>query len=275
MRQKLSTNAATDSFHQEKKRKKKYCDWNVHIHNQYIHLHMCGGMGNSSVCRHLLWKCSMYGFFWWYYSTFQVLLKKSSGSSMVSWCYWVYWTPTPPPSGSTPWESIDLGGGGSEVLGLLGWGGGGWEEVEDDLMLAPHPPGWSSGVPVEGNWTSFSSPHSTWGRRRGSGQPSVMGVGGWPGGLVAGSRSPEVEPPASEAGPANDKKLSERAGWGDQWDVCRWPAPDETGRISSEKYKWEKVKEERAGGRCINDVQLKTDVSFLNHQLQFLQKTVY
>lgn len=122
--------------------------------------------------------------------------------------------PRPPPSGSVPWESIDLGGGGSEVLGLLGWGGGGWEEVEDDLMLAPHPPGWSCGVPAAGNWTSFSSPRTTWGRRRGSGRPSVMGGGGWPGGPVSGSRSPGVEPLASEAGPANDKELSERAGWG-------------------------------------------------------------
>lgn len=37
-----------------------------------------------------------------------------------------------------------------------------------------------------------------------------MGVGGWPGGPVSGSRSPGVEPPASEASPANDKELSER-----------------------------------------------------------------
>lgn len=38
----------------------------------------------------------------------------------------------------------------------------------------------------------------------------MRGVGGWPGGPVSGSRSPGVEPPESEAGPANDKQLSER-----------------------------------------------------------------
>jgi len=53
-------------------------------------------------------------------------------------------------------------------------------------------------------------PGSTWGRRRGSGRPSVRGGGGWPGGPVSGNRSPGVEPPESEAGPANDKELPVR-----------------------------------------------------------------
>lgn len=42
-------------------------------------------------------------------------------------------------------------------------------------------------------------------------RPSAKGVGGWPGAPVSGSRNPEAEPPESEAGPANDKELSERS----------------------------------------------------------------
>lgn len=41
-------------------------------------------------------------------------------------------------------------------------------------------------------------------------RPSAREVGGWPGAPVSGSRNPEAEPPESEAGPANDKELSER-----------------------------------------------------------------
>eukprot|EP00064_Thunnus_orientalis_P020360 superscaffoldBa00005561_g20495 len=48
------------------------------------------------------------------------------------------------------------------------------------------------------------------GRGKGSGRPSARGVFGWLGGPVSGSRSPRAEPPESEAGPANDKQLSER-----------------------------------------------------------------
>ena len=129
---------------------------------------------------------------------------------MVGWCYWV--DPTPPQSGS---EGVSLSGG----VGLLrywvflGWGGGGRVEVEDGLTPAPRPPGWSSGDPAAGRWTSSWSPLSPWGRRRGSGRPSVTGVCGWPGGPVWGSRSPGAEPRENEAGPANDKEESER-GWG-------------------------------------------------------------
>lgn len=128
---------------------------------------------------------------------------------MVSWCYWV--DPNPPlPSGSfSQGVSRFFGEGFWGTGSFLGWGGRGREEVEDGLMPAPRPPGWSSGVPAAGRWTSSSSPRSTWGRRRGSGQPSARGVCGWPGGPVSGSRSPGAEPPGSEAGPANDKEPSE------------------------------------------------------------------
>ena len=46
-------------------------------------------------------------------------------------------------------------------------------------------------------------------------RPSARGGAGWPDGPVSGSRSPGVEPLESEAGPANDKELSERRG--EQW----------------------------------------------------------
>lgn len=48
-------------------------------------------MKNSSVCRHLLWKCS--------FMSFLMILQYipgSSGFSMVSWCYWVDCNPPPP-----------------------------------------------------------------------------------------------------------------------------------------------------------------------------------
>lgn len=73
------------------------------------------------------------------------------------------------------------------------------------LMPAPHPPGWSSGALVVGKCTSSLRPHPTWGRRRECERPSVTGVGGWLGGLVSGSRSPGVEPLASEAGPTTKR----------------------------------------------------------------------
>lgn len=142
--------------------------------------------------------------------------KGSSGSSMVSWCYWV--DRNPPTSMRHLFGVSRFGEGGFEVLGLLGWGGGGWEEVEDGLTLAPRPPGWAFGVPAAERWTSSSNPRSNWGRRWESGQPSARGVVGWPGGPVSGSKSPGVEPPENGAGPANDKELSEKGG--EQRGVC-------------------------------------------------------
>lgn len=72
-------------------------------------------------------------------------------------------------------------------------------------MPGPRPPGWSSGAPVVGKCTSSLRPHPTWERRGECERPSVTGVGGWLGGLVSGSRSPGVEPLASEASPATKR----------------------------------------------------------------------
>lgn len=133
-------------------------------------------------------------------------------------------------------ESLCWGGWGLlRYWVFLGWGGRGWEEVEEGrmhgLMPAPRPPGWSSGVPEAERWTSSSCPRSTWGRRRESGRPSARGVCGWPGGPVSGSRSPGAEPPESEAGPANDKEASERR--------------ESTAQRETEKHGWKEARKER------------------------------
>lgn len=202
-------------------RKRRLCEKNVNrwekngVNFTYMQQQMCGNCGcikfilyirtcgvtsNSSVCRHLLWKRSSL----WYYSTFQVLLKRCSGASMVSWCYWV----DANPPFRLLWVSVYEGF--LRYWLFLGWGGGGWVEVESGLMPVPRPPRWSSDVPAAERWTSSLSPRSTLGRTMGSGRPSARGVCGWLGGPVSGNKSPGVEPPESEAGPANDKELSER-----------------------------------------------------------------
>lgn len=155
----------------------------------------------------------------------------SSGWLMVSWCYWVSHKPCLPPQRECFFflvlflfwgEGLVL----FEVLGLSGWGGEGQEEVEDSLTLAPRPPGWLSGAPAAGTWTSAWSPRSTWGMRRGSGRPSAMGVVGWLDEPVGGSRSPGEEPLVSEAGPANDREASEWEEAG-KASAARWAASRE------------------------------------------------
>lgn len=167
---------------------------------------------------------------------------------IVSWCYWLYRKPHLPLFRLLLGVSR-FGRGGSEVLGLLGWGGGRGEEVEDSLMLAPHPPGWFSGARVVEKWTSSSNPHSTWGMRQGSGQPSAMEVAGWQGGPVSGSRSPGVEPLASEASPANDKELSEKLGCGAVSAGIYW--------LPQKKQDEFKTTNTMTKGRWVNDVSKK------------------
>lgn len=133
----------------------------------------------------------------------------SSGWLMVSWCYWVSHKPCFFLFQTFFFREEGEGLVLLEVLALSGWGGEGREEVEDGLMLAPRPPGWPSGAPGVGTWTSAWSLHSTWGTRKGSGRPSATGVVGWLDQPVGGSRSPGEERLASEAGPANDREVSE------------------------------------------------------------------
>lgn len=62
-----------------------------------------------------------------------------------------------------------------------------------------------------------------------------MEVDGWQGGPVSGSRSPGVEPLASEASPANDKELSEMWGCG-AVGYLQVFAATEAGWIQSDKH---------------------------------------
>lgn len=168
---------------------------------------------------------------------------------MVSWCYLV--DPNPPPTVHAPplvyssWlvVVVVVVVGGGEFLRYWVFVGRGRGGREDGLTPVPPPPGWASGVPAVGRWTSSLCPHSIWGRRTGSGRPSGRGVGGWPGGPVSGSRNPGAEPPESEAGPAKDKEhqRGSRATrglcscWPPERKVSNW----ETWRVSrGQMHKW-------------------------------------
>lgn len=58
--------------------------------------------------------------------------------------------PSTPLSGSIFWESLIREEGALRYWVVLGRGGGGREEVEDNLTPVPRLPGWLSGVPAVG-----------------------------------------------------------------------------------------------------------------------------
>lgn len=205
-----------------------------------IHIYTRVGWWETQVCAGTSYGNVVLCLFWWYYSTFQVLLVSRWSAGATGWIA----TPPPPhPSGSVSLESLDL-----RKVGCF-WGTGSfrlrWRRVRG-----------GRGRPHAG-----SSPSRMVLRCPGGGKVNLLFVPSLHFGEEEGERAAQREGGRRLAGRAGLRKQESRGGaTGERGKSCQWQgavreegratgsAPNETGSdLNWETYMKKKVREEWAG----------------------------